>query len=92
MFLCKCKSTYTTVYIYLHQIHKSLYTFLSAKYREYHQLFEKCQFVEAGKLLVTLLKSNTVPKRYHCDCMVSVVIFDLDSCFHLCAVGSGQHC
>ncbi len=35
----------------------------AAKYREYHQLYENSQFVEAGKLLVTLLLSNTVPTR-----------------------------
>lgn len=35
----------------------------SAKYREYHQLFEKGEVVAAGKLLVSLLTSNTVPKK-----------------------------
>ena len=35
----------------------------TAKYREYHQLFEKGEVVAAGKLLVSLLTSNTVPKK-----------------------------
>ncbi|XP_064393229.1 nuclear pore complex protein Nup85-like [Halichondria panicea] len=35
-----------------------------AKYREYHQLYESGKFVSAGKLLVTLLLSNTVPTRF----------------------------
>ncbi len=39
-------------------------SFFAAKYREYHQLYESGKFVSAGKLLVTLLLSNTVPTRY----------------------------
>ena len=35
-----------------------------AKYREFHQLYERASYVVAGKLLVSLLCSNTVPKRY----------------------------
>ncbi len=37
-------------------------TFL-CKYREFHRLLEKREFVPAGDLLVRLLLSNTVPRR-----------------------------
>ena len=45
-------------------------SFFAAKYREYHQLYESGKFVSAGKLLVTLLLSNTVPTRYMYMCAV----------------------
>ena len=34
-----------------------------AKYREFHQLYQNAEYVAAGKLLMSLLGSNTVPKR-----------------------------
>ena len=48
-------------------------SYCSGKYREFHRLYGNGEFVGAGQLLVQLLVSNIVPRKYVVVCVVCMV-------------------
>ena len=54
------------------QLHVEVFLFLGGKYREIQVKYNRGDFVGAGKLLVDLLESGTVPKKYELVLLDSV--------------------